>query len=106
MTATEPLPTAAVDRLIEGLWPHGDDPERPQVHAVVDAARDPRLIGLLDSTGLERCCLFAGPLSPALRAAAPHLVHLSPDARFTRAFLQLGWGRSWGVLTSAPPELP
>lgn len=105
MTATEPLPTAAVDRLIEGLWPHGDDPERPQVHAVVDAARDPRLIGLLDSTGLERCCLFAGPLSPALRAAAPHLVHLSPDARFTRAFLQLGWGRSWGVLTSAPPDV-
>ena len=105
MTGPAPLPTAAADALIERLWPHGDDPGQPQVHAVVDAARDPRLIGLLDTTGLERCCLFAGPLSPALRAAAPHLVHLAPDARFTRAFLQLGWGRSWGVLTVAPPDV-
>ena len=105
MTRPEPLSSAAVDTLIDRLWPHGDHPDGTQVHAVVDAARDPRLIGLLDTTGLERCCLFAGTLSPALRAAAPHLVHLAPDARFTRAFLQLGWLDSWGVLTAAPPDV-
>jgi hypothetical protein len=105
MTRPEPLSSAAVDTLIARLWPHGDHPDGTQVHAVVDTARDPRLIGLLDTTGLERCCLFAGALSPALRAAAPHLVHLAPDARFTRAFLQLGWRDSWGVLTAAPPDV-
>ena len=105
MTPPQPLSSAAVDALIDRLWPQGDHPDGTQVHAVVDAARDPRLIGLLDTTGLERCCLFAGPLSPALRAAAPHLVHLAPDARFTRAFLQLGWTGNWGVLTLAPPDV-
>jgi hypothetical protein len=97
--------SATVDALIAQLWPNGDDPDGPQVHAVVDAARDPRLIGLLDATGLERCCLFAGPLSAALRAAAPHLVHLAPNVRFTRDWLQHGWGRAWGVLTIAPPDV-
>lgn len=72
MTRPEPLSSAAVDTLI-GLWPHGDHPDGTEVHAVVDAARDLRLIGLMDSTGLERCCLFTGTLTPALRAAAPHL---------------------------------
>jgi hypothetical protein len=99
------MTSGMVDALIARLWPHGDHPDGPQVHAVVDAARDPRLIGLLDATGLERCCLFAGPLSPALRAAAPHLVHLAPNVRFTRDWLQHGWGHSWGVLTIAPPDV-
>ncbi len=95
----------AVDALTARLWPLGDHPDAPQVHAVIDAARDPRMIGMLDSTGLEHCCLFAGTLSPALRAAAPHRVHLAPGVRFTREWLQHGWGRSWGVLTVAPPEV-
>ena len=100
-----PLSATEADALIRQLWPHGDTLDGPQVHAVIDAARDPRIIGLLDGTGLERCCLFAGALSPSLRAAAPHLVHLAPGARFTREFLQQGWGRSWGVLTIAPPDV-
>jgi hypothetical protein len=99
------MTSGQVDALIARLWPHGDHPEGPQVHAVVDAARDPRLIGMLDATGLERCCLFAGPLTPALRAAAPHLVHLAPNVRFTRDWLQHGWGSNWGVLTIAPPDV-
>jgi hypothetical protein len=105
MTSSVVHAGATVDALVARLWPRGDHPDEPQVHAVVDAARDPRIIGLLDATGLERCCLFAGPLSPALRAAAPHLVHLAPDVRFTRDWLQHGWGHSWGVLTIAPPDV-
>jgi hypothetical protein len=105
MTREDALPDGVVDALIARLWPQGDRLDGPQVHALVDAARDPRLIGLIDATGLERCCLFAGALSPALRAAAPWLVHLSPGVRFTREFLQLGWGRHWGVLTVAPPDV-
>ncbi|NRF65683.1 DUF4123 domain-containing protein [Aquincola sp. S2] len=105
MTSPATLTAAQVDALVARLWPQGDRLDAPQVHAVIDAARDPRIIGLIDATGLERCCLFAGALSPSLRAAAPHLVHLAPDVRFTREFLQHGWGRSWGVLTVAPPDV-
>jgi hypothetical protein len=87
------------------LWPHGDRPEDDQVHAIVDGARDPRIFELLLRTGLEYTCLFAGRLSPSLRAAAPYLVHLAPGVNFTRQFFSEGWGNSWGVLTVAPADV-
>ncbi len=102
-----PTPQAAAgyDDWARRLWPHGDRPQDDQVHAIVDAARDERIFPLLQHTGLEHCCLFAGALAPAVRAAAPHLVHLAPDAPFTRQFFEQGWGRAWGVLTIAPPDV-
>lgn len=93
------------DALQKRLWPHGDRPEDDQVHAIVDGARNPQIMDLLLRTGLEQTCLFAGRLSPALRAASPHLVHLAPDVTFTRKFFELGWGNSWGVLTVAPADV-
>lgn len=94
-----------IDELQARLWPHGDRPEDDQVHAIVDGARDPRIVDLLLRTGLEYSCLFAGRMSPALRAAAPYIVHLAPDVNFTRQFFAQGWGNSWGVLTVAPADV-
>jgi hypothetical protein len=94
-----------MDELQARLWPHGDRPEDDQVHAIVDGARDPRIFELLLRTGLEYTCLFAGRLGPALRAAAPYLVHLAPNVNFTREFFAQGWGNSWGVLTVAPADV-
>jgi hypothetical protein len=94
-----------MDELQARLWPHGDRPEDDQVHAIVDGARDPRIFDLLLRTGLEYTCLFAGRLSPSLRAAAPYLVHLAPGVNFTRRFFSEGWGNSWGVLTVAPADV-
>lgn len=94
-----------VEALVAQLWPDGDSPEGAQVYAILDAARDPRIGPLVQGTGLEHCCLFAGPLSPALRQAAPHLVHLAPRAGLALEFLRLGWGQSWGILAIAPPDV-
>ncbi|MBI5255922.1 MAG: DUF4123 domain-containing protein [Burkholderiales bacterium] len=99
------LPLDGYDDWVRCLWPQGDRPQDTQVHLIVDAARDARIYPLLQQTGLERCCLFAGPLAPELRAAAPYLVHLAPDAHFTRQFFTQGWGHGWGVLTLAPPDV-
>ncbi|MGJ7503183.1 DUF4123 domain-containing protein [Variovorax sp. ZT5P49] len=93
------------DALIAQLWPHGDSLAEDQVHAIVDSARDPRILPMLRSAGLEYTCLFAGPLSLELQAAAPYLVRLSPWPAFTRYLFELGWGQSWSVLTVVPTHV-
>lgn len=94
-----------VDELSALLWPEGDRLDTPTVYAIVDAAQDARLAGWLAATGLEQACLFAGNLSPALRAVSPHLVHLAPEVEFTRKLFECGWGRNWFVLCIAPPSV-
>ena len=99
------MKTGIVDGLVEHLWPHGDPLDGPQVFAVVDAARNPRIAMMLTETGLEQVGLFAGPLSPALQAAAPRLVHLSPRARLTRPLFESGWDEHWFVLLRVAPDI-
>ena len=94
-----------VDALIANMWPDGDPAGAQQVFAVVDGARDPRIARMLCETGLEQACLFAGPLTPALAAAAPRLVHLSPRARLTRPLLECGLADHWFVLLRTAPDV-
>ena len=94
-----------IDRLVKRLWQHGDTLEGSQVHAIVDAAQHPSIVGMVRTTGLERCCLFSGALDPALEAAAPFLVHLSPTAPFTQRLLEEGWGAHWCVMLTAPADV-
>lgn len=94
-----------VRRLTRLLWPDGDHPGGPQVHWLLDGARDPRIAGLLRSGKLEYACLFDGRLDPRLQAAAPHLVHLAAGSPTTNRLLALGWGKAWGILTVAPAHV-
>jgi len=94
-----------LDRLTRRLWPEGNTLTGAQVHAVLDGARDERIEPLLRSGGLEYACLLAGPLTPALRAAAPFVVHLAPGSPLTERIFEGGWGRDWGFLTVAPPDV-
>lgn len=91
--------------LIELLWPKGDDLAGPQVYALIDAARDPQIAGLVRFSRLEYDCLFAGRLSAKLQAAAPYIVHLAPKAQFVRTLLDVGWGRAWAVFMVTPPDV-
>ena len=95
----------ALEALNAALWPDGDHPRGPQVHWLLDGARDPEIAGLLRAGGLEYTCLFSGPLHPALQAAAPYLVHLAAGSPTTNRLLQRGWGRAWGIFTVAPPDV-
>ena len=94
------------ERLLEFLWPHGDTLDGAQVYAVLDGARDVRIESMLRQCFMEYDCLFAGRLSPRLRAAAPYVVHLARDADFTQRLLDTGWGQSWAVFTRVPADVP
>lgn len=68
------------DELRGILWPKG---HRPDVWAIVDSAQDQRVYWTLTNSFLPHCCLFAGALPEALEMAAPYLVQLDPDDKFT-----------------------
>jgi hypothetical protein len=94
-----------VDHVIERLWRSGQPGERPEVFALLDAARDPRIYALMRRCRLDHRCLYQGALPPELAAAAPYLVNLTRRAPFTRELLDLGWGQSWGICLRSPAIL-
>jgi hypothetical protein len=68
-----------------------------KVCAVLDCARDERIFDLIERFALDKSCLYAGRLPWAVQRAAPHLVVLDREDRFTRQLLEQGWGDSWGI---------
>jgi hypothetical protein len=99
------LKSADFAALTDLLWPDGDGTTRHQVYWLVDGARDPAIVGLLRSGGLEYTCLYTGDLHPQLQAAAPYLVHLAIGSSTTNRLLRTGWGKAWGILTIAAPHI-
>ena len=91
--------------LLKVLWPDGSSPVGQQVYWLLDGARDPEIASLVRSSGLEFACLFGEGLHPRLQAAAPYLVQLECGAPASEQMLQRGWGKAWGILAQARPEL-
>jgi Domain of unknown function (DUF4123) len=78
------------------------------LHVVIDAARDPDVLPMLKSSGVEHGSLYEGDEGEQLSAYGPWLAKLPADHPFLEELVGLGWGKSWGVfLTShvAYPEL-
>ncbi len=74
------------------------------LYAVLDCARDARILPLLREAVDERRCLFEGSRGYALVESAPHLVAFRDDSPLLRVLLGIGWGRRFGIwLTSARP---
>jgi len=90
------MEAAVLDPVIETLWPTGG-PSGSSVWAILDAARDERIYEALRLSRLEYLPLYAGKLPDALQRAAPYLIELAPNYKFTRPLLEMGWGNSWGV---------
>lgn len=82
-------------RIERELWPRGITRD---VWAILDGARDRRVYGFLLDSYLNYSCLYAGTLAPELEVAAPYLVQLEHEDKYTRQLLELAWGNSWGVL--------
>ncbi|RAU17535.1 hypothetical protein DN062_12655 [Nitrincola tibetensis] len=55
-----------------------------RTYAILDAARVPLLLDRLESSDLDYQCLFKGEAEQSLKSAAPYLVELHEDNRFTR----------------------
>ena len=103
--AADAGPDGDLDALIRQLWPHGDNLSAAQVHLLADGARDPAIAPLIRFGKLDYSCLFAEPLSPRLRAAAPYLVHLAAASPQSRDMLRRCGGHHWGILVSAPAHV-
>ncbi|WPB77570.1 DUF4123 domain-containing protein [Archangium violaceum] len=65
--------------------------------ALLDAARDERILELLRESVEEYRSLYEGPQGEVLAEVAPYLVRLPKDSRLLQSLVGEGWGRSWGV---------
>lgn len=96
-----------VDRLLDALFPPPpeDGSPAPEVHAVLDGARDERIYRAVYDSRLDYECLFTGEIPYDLAEAAPYLVHLRREASFTRWVLEEGWGKSFGIFAWSRADL-
>ncbi len=75
-----------------------------RLYAVLDSARDRRILELCRESVEEHHSLYDGVEGETLAHVAPYLVHLGPSSRLLEALVREGWGRRWGIwLTSAQP---
>ncbi len=65
--------------------------------ALLDAARNDRILDLLRRSGEKYQSLYEGQQGRELDNWAPYLVALSFDSLLLRWLLHEGWGQSWGV---------
>lgn len=98
------MSTPNVQSLIDLLWPEGDGIGTNPVFALLDGARDRRIEPMLRLSQRQYASLYSGRMRPALAAAAPYVVYLARESRFTRELLESAWGNHWGVMLAAPPD--
>src|SRR5919112_1653869 len=104
--ATSFTPAANADEIIDQLWAPDAQGNRPRIFALLDGARDQRIVPKLRALPSFECqCLFTGQLSPRLELAAPYLVRLYPDRPVTRWLIEEGWGNAWGVFCSTDIDI-
>jgi pSer/pThr/pTyr-binding forkhead associated (FHA) protein len=78
--------------------------ERAPLHAVLDAARDRRILELLRESVEEHRSLYEGFQGEVLAHVAPYLVKLPAGSRLLAALVREGWDKCWGIyLTSRQP---
>ena len=73
--------------------------------AVLDAARDPRILQLLRESVHEALSLYDGVQGDALASVAPYVVALPRGSRLLQQLVLEGWGKRWGVFLSSPAPL-
>src|SRR6218665_216382 len=84
--------TAAKERALTLLSQQG-----PPLFAVLDAARDERILVLLRESIDECRSLYEGSKGDAMEEIAPYLVRFSKESNLLAALVKEGWGRSWGI---------
>jgi hypothetical protein len=94
-----------VEELTALLWPDGNSLSGRQIHLLADGARDPVIAPSIRFGKLDYTCLFAEPLTPRLRAAAPYLVHLAAGSPQTCEMLHRCIAEPWGILIAAPAHV-
>lgn len=74
---------------------------REPLYAVLDMARDKRILTLCREAVEEHVSLYDGMAGENLADVAPHLVRLRPGSRLLASLVREGFGKRWGIwLTS------
>ena len=71
------------------------------LYAILDAARDIRVLSLLIQHKEPCQSLYEGQQGAKLAQVAPYLVRLVKDSPLLEALVNEGWGKSWGVYLSS-----
>ena len=74
------------------------------LYAVLDAARDIKILALLLRSHEEYQSLYEGPQGAKLAQVAPYLVRLKKDSLLLEKLVREGWGESWGVYLTCASE--
>jgi hypothetical protein len=76
---------------------------RQPLFAVLDSARDTRILPIVNGAAEQHQSLFEGAKGEKLTTAAPYLVALPTGSKLLNQVIE-HWGQSWGVfLTSRAP---
>lgn len=74
------------------------------LYAILDGARDVRVLDLLRQSKEEYQSLYDGAEGDNLAQVAPYLVRLDKDSLVLASMIFEGWGNSWGVYLSCPED--
>ncbi len=88
------METRFLSLIEERFWPKGG---RRDIWMLIDGARDRKIFGMLLDSYLTYACLYSGPIAPELEIAAPYLVQLEFEDRYSRRLIENAWGNSWGI---------
>jgi hypothetical protein len=97
--------TVSPELLAEHLWTPPVGWAAWTVFAVLDCARDKRILKEIRRSDLQYDCLYEGEVPRALVAVAPHIVALERGMPFTELLLTEGWAENWGIFTAGPVGL-
>jgi hypothetical protein len=75
------------------------------LYAILDAARDVRILALLMQSKEQYQSLYEGVEGDKLAQVAPYLVRLEKDSLLLSSLILEGWGNSWGVFLSCADDL-
>ena len=78
--------------------------EYQPLYAILDAARDIKILALLMQAKEEYQSLYEGVEGAKLAQVAPYLVKLGKDSPLLGSLLLEGWGNSWGVYLTCAGE--
>ena len=94
----EPVSTGSIDDLAGFLR------QTTPCFALLDAAKENRLLELLTASGDRYRSLYDGLSGIDIQRFAPYLVQLQPESRLTNILTEEGWGQSWGVYLYSPDD--
>ncbi|MFO0588707.1 MAG: DUF4123 domain-containing protein [Polyangiaceae bacterium] len=100
-TREAPPGEAAVESLLARLR---IESTKGHLFALLDAARDDRVLRLLRTSVDDHQSLYEGLTAETMADGAPYLVRLREGSRLLPRLVREGWGQSWGIaLTSRAP---